>query len=534
MTPTPRETRGALTERRRLRRLSRYVTLVVVVAGVAVGAELATSTRGVVADRPPGVVPALQVWHPSGTPFSLGSSSTIVIPSGQVTALRSTAMQFAQDLRTLRGSNAPAVRIGGSTDLRAGDIMLAIGPADRRLGDEGYTLRVGASITVSAPAETGVFYGTRTLLQIFHAGRTVPGGTARDWPAYADRGLMLDTAAKFFPLPWLEREIRYLAYFKLNMLHLHLADAQAFRLESSRHPELTAPQHYSKADIRALVELGTRYHVQIVPEIDMPGHMDEILARHPGLALKNAVSPGSPLVADLADPAAYAIMRQIIEEYLPLFPGRYWDAGTDEYLSSYSSQPGLLAYARAHYGPHAVAADAYYGFVNWVDALVRAHGKTLRIWNDSVAADGTVHVNKDVIVEYWRHTGAQLDPKQLADAGYQVLNASWTPTYYVLRTGDTGDKPDAEALYSAWDPTRFQDSDSDAPVVLNAVEAKAVRGADINVWCDAPDAENLQQIRDGLADPLRALAQKTWGSPNPTATYAQFLKLEASVTGRPS
>jgi hexosaminidase len=515
---------------RRRRRLAGSVLIFTAVAGVAVGLKAAASTHGVVADGPPRVVPALQVWRPSRTPFSLGSATEIIIAPRQVAALKSTAVQFAQDLRAMEGGSAPAVRIGGSADVRAGDILLALGPADAQLGDEGYTLHVSASITVSAPTEAGVFYGTRTLLQMFHAGRVVSGGTARDWPAYPDRGLMLDTAAKFFPLPWLENEIRYMAYFKLNMLHLHLGDAQAFRLESTEHPELTAPQHYSKADIKALVDLGARYHVQIVPEIDMPGHMDEILAKHPDLALKNAISPGSRLVADLANPATYTLIRQVIEEYLPLFPGKYWDAGTDEYLSDYSNQPGLLAYARAHYGPNAIAADAYYGFVNWVDALVRAHGKTLRIWNDSVASDGTVHVNKDVIVEYWQHKGAQLDPKQLADAGYQVFNASWTPTYYVLSTGDAGDKPNAAAIYSSWNPTRFQDSPTDAPVILDATEAQAVRGADINVWCDVPDAETLQQIRDGIADPLLALAQKTWGSPNRAATYGEFLKLAASVT----
>jgi len=505
------------------------VAFLVVVAGVGLGAKLATSTRGLVTGARPVVVPALQAWHPSGSPFSLGASAAIIIAPGQLSALKSTAVQFAQELRANDGGSAPAVRTGGSPDLRAGDIFLALGSADSQLDDEGYTLHVGASISVTAPTEAGVFYGTRTLLQMFRAGKVVPGGTARDWPAYADRGLMLDTAAKFFPLPWLESEVRYMAYFKLNVLHLHLGDAQAFRLQSADHPELTAPQHYSKADIKALVDLGARYHVRIVPEIDMPGHMDEILAKHPDLALKNAVSPGSKLVADLANPAAYTLMRQIIEEYLPLFPGKYWDAGTDEYLSDYSHQPGLLAYARAHYGQNATAADAYHGFVNWVDALVRADGKTLRIWNDSVAGDGVVRVNKDVIVEYWRHTGAQLDPKQLADAGYQVLNASWTPTYYVLSAGDTGDKPNPKAIYTSWNPTRFQDSGTDAPVILNRIEAKAVRGADINVWCDVPEAENLQQIRDGLADPLLALAQKTWGSPNPTATYARFLKVAASV-----
>ena len=531
---------------RRKRRRSVYVAGVAMVAVAVSGTTLLaangsqanggrqTGGRAVaITDSPPRVVPALRVWHPADTTFSLSPSSAIVVSPGQATLLQPTAAQFAQDLQGVVGGPAPHVRVGGLADVHAGDVMLELGAADPQLGDEGYSLHVAGSITVSAPNEAGVFYGTRTLLQMFHSGRTVAGGSARDWPGYPDRGLMLDTAAKFFPLSWLENEIREMAYFKLDMLHLHLADMQAFRLESTEHPELTAPDHYSKADIRALVAFAARFHVQIVPEIDMPGHTAEIIAAHPDLALQDAVGPSGPAVLDLANPDAYTLMQQIIEEYLPLFPGRYWDAGTDEYLSDFSDQPGLLAYAQANYGPNAIAADAYYGFVNWVDALVRAHGKVLRIWDDSVASDGAVQVNKDVVVEYWRHAGAQLSPDQLADAGYSVFNASWTPTYYVLGAGDTGDKPDSAAIYTTWDPSRFQDSGTQAPVTLTAHQAQAVRGADINVWCDVPDAETLGQIAAGIADPLRALAQKTWGSPNPTAAYTDFREITATLGHAP-
>lgn len=530
-----RGTRRASLEGRpqRVRRLSVYVAVAAMVAIGAFGAKVLGMHVDGARDPRSRVVPALQVWHPEAAAFSLNSSSTIVIAVGQATALQPTAAQFAQDLQSVVGGSALRVRVGGLSDLNAGDIMLEFGPADPQLGDEGYDLHVAESITVSAPAEAGVFYGTRTLLQMFHGGTTVAGGTARDWPSYPDRGLMLDTAAKFFPLPWLENEIRDMAYYKLNMLHLHLADVQAFRLESTDHPELTAPDHYSKADITALVAFAARFHVQIVPEIDMPGHTAEIIAAHPDIALPGTDNPGGTPVADLANPDTYTLMKQIIEEYLPLFPGKYWDAGTDEYLGDFSNQPGLLAYAQSVYGPNAIAADAYYGFTNWVDELVRSHGKVLRIWNDSVAGDGVVRVNKDIIVEYWYHKDAQLAPNELADAGYQLFNASWTPTYYVLGGGDTGDKPNSAAIYESWNPARFQDSNTATPVVLDSRQARAVRGADINVWCDVPDAETLGQIAAGIADPLRALAQKTWGSPNPTATYAEFRQITTALGRAP-
>ena len=85
-------------------------------------------------------------------------------------------------------------------------------------------------------------------------------------------------------------------------------------------------------------------------------------------------------------PAARRFARDLILEYLDLFPGRYWHGGADEYLlpDDYALYPQLERYARAHYGPRANGADAYLGFINWMDRLVRSRGRTLRVWNDGL------------------------------------------------------------------------------------------------------------------------------------------------------
>lgn len=148
----------------------------------------------------------------------------------------------------------------------------------------------------------------------------MPAGTATDWPKYPERGLLVDLGRKYFSIDWIRDRIREMSYLKLNYFHLHLSDRQGFRLASERHPEIVSDRHYMKHEIRSLIEYAQRYHVQLVPEIDFPGHMDAILAAHPDLKLvsrKGIVNHGA---IDLSKPESYRLMADLLDEYLPLFP----------------------------------------------------------------------------------------------------------------------------------------------------------------------------------------------------------------------
>jgi len=381
----------------------------------------------------PQTVPALRQWTGGSGTYTFAATTRIVVDPAYGTQLADEAATFAEDLGALEGR---AVQVVTGTPA-SGDIALTLG--DGSLPAEGYRMTVGPSITVQAGTDTGAFYGTRTVLQLLHQSATVAGGTAVDWPTKAERGLMIDQGRKFFTVDWVKQHIKELAYLKLNYFHFHLSDTFGFRLESSTHPEIVSTDHYSKQDIADLVALGRQYHVTIVPEIDTPGHMNAILAAHPELKLKNSAGTASNEFIDLSLPGSYTLIKDLINEYLPLFPAPYWHIGADEYVTDYSQYPQLLSYARANYGANATAKDTYYGFVNWSDALVRASGKTTRMWNDGIkSGDGTITPNADILVEYWYNYG--LTPQQLAAAGHTVANESWTPTYYVLG----GAKPDTK------------------------------------------------------------------------------------------
>jgi hexosaminidase len=465
----------------------------------------------------PRTVPALRQWTAgAGAAYAFTDASRVVVAPASNGQLAEDAATFAEDLGALAGRTVAVVT--GTPG--PGDIGLGI--SNEALPPEGYRMTVGASLTVEAPTASGAFYGTRTVLQLLHQSATVPAGTAADWPVKAERGLMVDQGRKFFTVEWLRRHIKELAYLKLNYFHFHLSDTYGFRLESSSHPEIVSADHYSKQDIADLVELGRRYHVTIVPEIDTPGHMNAILAAHPELKLKSSSGAVSPDFIDLSLPASYALVKDLLEEYLPLFPARYWHIGADEYVTDYGKYPQLLSYARAHYGANATAKDTYYGFVNWADSVVRAAGRTTRMWNDGIkSGDGTLRPNPGIVVEYWYSYG--LTPQQLADAGHVVANESWTPTYYVLG----GAKPDTAWMYETWTPDRFEGGATLSDPARNP-------GSLLHVWCDNPAAETQDQIAAGIMQPLRALAQQTWGSPKPVASYAAFTPIVAAVGHNPA
>jgi hexosaminidase len=469
----------------------------------------------------PVTVPALQQWTGGTGAYSFTPATRIVTDPHDRQALATTSAAFADDLAALTGHHVQQ-KTGAAASTRPGDIFLTRHAADPALGDEGYALEVTDRLTVTAPTDAGAFYGTRTILQLLHQSTSIPRGTATDWPAKAERGLMIDDGRKFFTAAWLRDHVKELAYLKLNYLHLHLSDNLGFRIESDRHPEYVSPEHLTKKEVRDLIALAGRYHVTVVPEFDAPGHLDTVLAQHPDLKLVSADGTVNNGFIDLAKPGTYTLLNDIYQEYLPLFPGPYFHIGADEYVTDYASYPQLLDYARAHYGPNATAKDTFYGFVNWANGIVRAAGKTTRMWNDGIKdGDGTLAPAGNIVVEFWYDYG--LSPQALVDRGYRIANDSWDPTYYVLGGG----RIDVTWGYETWQPELFQGNQT-------TDDESANLGSLIHVWCDNPNAQTQAQVAAGIRDPLRMLAQQVWGAPKPVATYAEFSGRIATVGHNPA
>jgi hexosaminidase len=500
------------------RALLAALLLLTTVGGIVVGGPPAAAAA---ANEKPRTIPALQEWTGGAGSYSFTTASRIVRTTS---ALASTSQTFAEDLKSLTGNTITQLA-GTAADLRAGDILLSLGSADTALGAEGYALSITDRITISARDDRGAFYGTRTILQLLKQGTSIPQGTARDWALKPERGLMVDNGRKYFTPQWLRDHVKELAYLKLNYFHLHLSDNKGFRIESVKHPEYVSAQHLTKQEVTDLIALAAKYKITVVPELDAPGHMNPILAAHPELKLVSNTGTVNHGFIDLSKDAAYTLIKDIYDEYLPLFPGPYFHIGADEYVTDYAAYPQLQTYARAKYGSTANAKDAYLGFVNWANGIVRAAGKTTRAWNDGLFGGSVVTVNPNITVEFWYNYG--LSPQQHVDNGHLISNESWSPTYYVLHATSVG-RPNTTWGYETWTPDLFQGNQT-----LTAASKPKNLGSKIHIWCDNPETETEAQIAAGVKDSLRMLAQQVWGSPKLVSTWSAFQPIVTAIGRNP-
>jgi len=498
------------------------------------------------ADGRPLTIPALREWQARAGVFRTCAESRILVAPEAQAALLPVAEVFAEDYARQSGRTIAVVTAAAGAS-RPGDFILGLGDQELRLGSEGYRMSVGPAVAITAREPQGVFYGTRTLLQLLQQAPAIPAGEALDWPRYPERGLMVDAGRKYFTAQWLQQHIREIAYLKMNLFHFHFSENEGFRVESESHPEIVSEKHLSKAEVRELVALAGRYFVTVVPEIGMPGHMGAALAPHPEFQLKDVFGQAAPKQLDVTNPAAVQFARDLIEEYLPLFPGRYWHTGGDEYMAfyDYARYPQLQQHAQAQYGAGANGKDAVHGYLNDVAQLLAQHGKTTRAWGDDLNGGSVVTVNPAIVVEWWTDFQPLGDivllpgPQELLDRGHRILNAGNWPTYLTLGgAGGIQPPPDMGAAYETWDVHQFAGAffagPLHTPYATVAVDEPRNLGAKHHVWLDGGDDYVTEdEVAAGIAPRLRVIAQKAWNSPLLVPDYAGFEAIAESLGHAP-
>ncbi|MCX5359170.1 family 20 glycosylhydrolase [Streptomyces sp. NBC_00124] len=479
--------------------------------GVAAALALLLAPVPAVAEegtRPPVTVPALSNWTPESGRYDFGPGTRLVADGP---AERRVADTLADDLREAGHGTVPVV--GGAA--RGGDIVVDIQPSRKPLGAEGYELRSGKRLSVTGATETGAFYGTRTLLQLLAQDDRIPAGRTVDVPRYKERGVGVCACYIHISLPWLENLVREMAYNKLNQLLLEL------KVKSDAHPEANTWGYYTKDEIRRLVALGEKYHVEIIPEINSPGHMDPWIENRPDLQLTDSDGNKQPSRLDITQPAAFDYYTGLIDEYAQVFKAPAWHMGADEYMlgSDFAKYPQILKYAQDRYGSGATPQDAFIDFVNRVHTYAANKGKKLRIWNDGLTGANTVPVTPGTTVEHWLNVTVK--PSRIIAQGYPLMNAAYA--LYLVRGGFHSD---TEGLYDqSWDPRSFEGE--------KLTSAVGITGAKISLWPDNGRGETENEVAVRLWPALRHIAQATWGDPHPDATYAEFTARGTAVGHAP-
>ncbi|MEV6326580.1 glycoside hydrolase family 20 protein [Streptomyces sp. NPDC051909] len=481
-----------------------------------------TPTKTYPLSAAPQVVPAVRAHQAARGPgWKPGPDSGVVVAAKDEAALGDEAKLIAGELR---------VPYRGTAAARPGDVTLALGGGGAA---ESYTLVVrDGGVRITGPDQAGVFYGTRTLKQSVRSTGAMPEGTVTDAPAKPQRGLMVDIARKYFTAGWIEDRLREMADLKLNQLGLHFSDDQGFRIASDTHPEIVSERHLSKAEVRRIVALAQSLHIQVVPEIDSPGHLGAVIAAHPDLQLVSATGRAPRGAVDISDPASARLVDELLREYTGLFPGAYWHLGGDEYVALMAKNPEatypqLARAAIAKYGPSGRVQDLATGWLNDRAAVVRPTGKALRAWNDGFFTGGVTGPAQDLQVAYWtgREIGART-PTSYLSAGRKMINYNDEYLYYVLGQPNKFFYPTGRRIYEQWTPLVLRGT---TPVP--ARYDPQILGGSFAVWCDLANSQTQAQVAAGIRMPLTATAQKLWDARKPALSWADFQALAAKVRG---
>ena len=462
--------------------LSALALVLAALAGPLVRADAAPAEPGddpAGADEsPPGlpeVIPSLDSWQEGEGSFIAADDLRVV--AGEESLSR-TAEITAEELATaIPGATASD---GGA---QAGDVTLQLDEERADLGAEGYELIVDEQVRITAATPVGIFYGTRTVLQMLVQRTELPRGEVVDVPQYEERGVTLCACVINISPEWIDRLLEEMSYLKLNTVVMEL------KVKVDQYPSTNTWSYYTKDDVAAFVRKAGERGIDVIPEINSPGHMEIWLENLPELQLTNpATGEKDEVRMDITKEESFEFYTALMDEYDEVFTSDHWHMGVDEYMlgSGYENFPQILEFAHERFGPEATENDVVAWYVNRVNAHVKDKGKTLRIWNDGVITDNdVVDFDTDIIIEHWNNAASTVDPQTFVDWGHDVVNVS--NSLYMVRGGYGVDS--RELYEDGWDPTMFFDGE-----VTDGIEQ--IRGARLSAWPDdgtPQEAENTTE-----------------------------------------
>lgn len=457
---------------------------------------------------------------------------------------------FAQDLEELVGIR-PSVAAGTSEDAK-GNVYFTLGLQDGR--KEAYSINVSSDgILVRAVSPEGIYRATRTLLKSVGTEKTssveFPSAEVSDWPRFGYRGLMLDVSRHFSDVEMVKRTIDMLALHQLNIFHWHLTDDQGWRIEIKSHPELTevgawrddtvvgrylggtdyptdGKRHggfYTQEQIREIVAYAKERYIEIIPEIDLPGHTSAVLAAYPQLGCEDKeykVANRWGVIRDVlcaGNPASLDLFKDIMDEVCDLFPGKYIHLGGDECVKDRwkacpKCQKKIEELGLKDVGRYSKEDYLQSWFMGEVASYVQSKGKRVIGWDEILEG---VPMDDSVIMS-WRGTEGGIAAARM---GHDVVMTPTSDMYFdqsqtlasQLEEIPVGGFINVMKVYS-YEPL---------PASLTPEQQKHILGCQANVWCEYMPEERIRQYQ--MLPRLAALSEVQWTMPE-RKNYKDFLK----------
>jgi hexosaminidase len=428
---------------------------------------------------------------------------------------------------------------------------------------EAYTLDVtNSTIRIKAKTGTGIFRAIETLRQLLpaeiegngaaSATVKIPNTSVTDFPKYDWRGMHLDVSRHFFSIDYLKKFIDLLALYKFNKLHLHLTDDQGWRIEIKKYPKLTEngawrefnnqdsvcmkrandnpdfiidPKHikqrdgktvyggfYTQEEMRGIIAFAAERHIDIIPEIDMPGHMMAAIREYPQLACTGNAAWGKLFSTPICpcNEETYKFAEDVFTEIFELFPSTYIHLGADEVEKTTWGQSDACKVLMKREGLKDLNALQSY-FVKRMEKFFNAHGKKLIGW-DEILEGG---VTPSAIVMYWRAWVPEA-PVTAAKNGNKVIMTPGNPLYF-------DSQPDKHSIYNVY---HF----SPIPKGLDSLAASNIMGAQANTWTEYIPTETRADYM--IMPRMTALSEVLWNNRNQYDSYLSRLSYHYERLGR--
>lgn len=478
----------------------------------------------------------------TGKPFVLDNQVRILYPEGNADMKRNAEFLKAY----IQESTGKELTVEAGTE-GANAIVLKLGL--QYANPEAYRLAVtDEGVMIEAPTEAGVFYGVQTLrksLPVVREAKVVmPAVVVNDEPRFSHRGMMLDISRHFFALDSVKRYIDLLALHNINRFHWHLTDDQGWRIEIKKYPELTQVGSkrsetvighntgkydgipyggfYTQEEAREIVAYAKDRYITVIPEIDMPGHMQGALAAFPDLGCTGGpyevwrMWGVSEEVLCAGNPKTLQFVKDVMDELMEIFPSEYFHIGGDEcpkirWKECPKCQAKIKALKLKGDSQHAAEERLQSYFMSEVEKYLNEHGRRIIGWDEIL--EGGVAPSATIMA--WRGVNEGVKAVKLQHDVIMVPTSYLYFDYYQAK-----DKDQEPIAIGGYVPLEKVYSFDPVPENLTPEEVKHIIGTQANLWTEY--IPNFRQVEYMVLPRMDALSEIQWVEPG-QKNYEDFL-----------
>ncbi|MGG7141927.1 family 20 glycosylhydrolase [Clostridium nigeriense] len=421
--------------------------------------------------------------------------------------------------------------IGPEDKIKSGDIVVSIEDIVETDNEEGYKVEIKEDIIkITSSTKNGLFYGMRTVEKalIGNDGK-MNLGTIVDYPEVSVRSFHLDLARKFFTKDWIISMIKDLSYQNISSMQVHFSENEGFRLESSvlesEVPGFQYPSdgYYTKEDMKEIIDVAKKYHIEIIPSLDSPGHLNYVLNQIEtktgrDLSVRNLFPSDSrknQTFNIFESEEARSLLLDMIDEYANFFSengSTRMNIGGDEFLANFT----------------AMTNDQYktvIEYFNDASSVVKKYGMTPRAWNDGLLVEGYdgYKLDSDIEICYWGLGTGSAPVNDFIENGNKLVNYVDAYMYYALSpwwmqyANAKGEK-----IYGEWVPGKMNSLPGGISQDFANPYPDELLGASYALWCDLPNYQSQDVIETNLFMRTRSMADKVWSPNGSKVNYSEF------------